>query len=200
MNSKNQPTEMSYKIPPYLPLPKGGTSPLNPTSPPLKLRGGREGVKQGVGEIFRRISSLHNGPNSNQQKGLALVIALVMLLVLTLIGLSAISMTSFESNISGNQRIYNLAFYTADGGIENFRGRVSAGEFIYSSINTGSYQVTIGGNTCNIEYLKWRRNDAEGDFVVFKVTSEGRAPFPSTGRVTIESVIEVLTTQQPGYN
>lgn len=136
----------------------------------------------------------------NDQKGIALVIALIMLLILTLIGLSAIGTTTFESNIAGNQRVYNTAFYTADGGVENFRGRVSGGEFIYSAANTGSYQVAIGGNTCNISYERWSRSDAEGDFAVFKIRSEGRAPFPSMGRVTIESIIEVLSTQQPGYN
>jgi len=186
MNSKSKITKLSYKIPPDLPLPKGGTVPLF--------------GKEGLGEIFRRICSLHDGLNSNQQKGIALVIALVMLLVLTLVGLSAISMTSFEANIAGNQRVYNQAFYTADGGVENFRGRVSGGEFIYSAVNTGSYQVTIGGNISNVAYSKWNRKDAEGDFTVFKITSEGRAPFPSTGRVTVESVIEVLTTITPGYN
>jgi hypothetical protein len=136
----------------------------------------------------------------DSEKGMALVIALVMLLILTLVGLSAIGTSTFESNIAGNQRVYNLAFYTADGGVENFRGRVSGGEFIYSAVSTGSYQVGIGGNNCNINYEKWNRSDAEGDFAVFKITSEGRAPFPSPGRVTIESIIEVLTTQQAGYN
>lgn len=142
----------------------------------------------------------------NQQSGMALVIALVMLLVLTLIGLNAIQMTSFETNIAGNQRVYNVAFYTADGGIENFRGRVSGGEFVYSVLNTFSYQVSIGGNTSDIKV--WRnvegvvkdRSDASGDYAVFKVISEGRAPFPSTGRVMIESIIEVLNTQREGYN
>jgi len=177
--------KLFYKIPPYLPLPKGGIPPL---------------WQRGEGEIFRKICSPHDRPIDNNQKGIALVIALVMLLVLTLVGLSAISMTSFEANISGNQRVYNLAFYTADGGVENFRGRVSGGEFIYSADATGSYEVNIGGNTCNISYDKWARKDAEGDFTVFKVTSEGRAPFPSTGRVTIESIVEVLTTITPGYN
>jgi hypothetical protein len=161
----------------------------------FRIKYGTGFIRSGVTDLMKMIATSMDG-----QKGLALVIALVMLLILTLIGLSAINMTSFESNISGNQRVYNLAFYTADGGIENFRGRVSGGEFIYSSVNTGSYQVTIGGNACNVSYSKWNRKDAEGDFVVFKVISEGRAPFPSTGRVTIESVIEVLTTQQPGYN
>lgn len=134
------------------------------------------------------------------QKGVALVIALIMLLVLTLIGISAVSMTTYETNIAGNERIYNLAFYTADGGIENFRGRVSAGEFIYSGSNTGSYQVTIGGNTCNITYERWKRAEGGNEFVVFKVRSEGRAPFPSTGRVIVESIIEASLMKPEGYN
>jgi len=178
--------KLFYKIPPYLPLPKGDIPPL---------------WQRGEGEIFRKICSPHDRPIDNNQKGIALVIALVMLLVLTLVGLSAISMTSFEANISGNQRVYNMAFYTADGGVENFRGRVSSGEVFQEG---HSYQVTIGGNTCNITIPningKWQRNDTEGTFDIYRIESEGRPPFPSTGRVTIESVIEVLTTIQPGYN
>jgi len=43
-------------------------------------------------------------------QGVSLVIALVILLVLTLIGISAISTTTFETNIAGNERLYNRAF------------------------------------------------------------------------------------------
>ncbi|MDI6763578.1 MAG: PilX N-terminal domain-containing pilus assembly protein [Thermodesulfobacteriota bacterium] len=161
-----------------------------------RIKYGASLIKPGMTNLMGIMSSC-----VNQQKGIALVIALVMLLVLTLVGLSAVSMTNFETNISGNQRVYNLAFYTADGGVENFRGRVSAGEVFQGG---GSYQVTIGGNTCNITIPtingKWVRSDAEGTFDVYRIQSEGRAPFPSTGRVTIESIIEVLTTIQPGYN
>ena len=178
-------TQWFYKFHPYLSR-ANGALPLH--------------EKEGGAEMLRRKCLIPDRLNDSHQKGMALVIALIMLLVLTLIGISAISTTSFEANISGNQRVYNTAFYTADGGIENFRGRVSGGEFVFSAVNTGSYQVTIGGNPCNISYSKSFRKDAEGDFTVFKVTSEGRAPFPSTGRVTIESIIEVLATQQEGYN
>ena len=78
------------------------------------------------------------------QKGIALVVALIMLLVLTFIGLAAISTTSYEARIAGNERVYNNAFYAGDGGIENFRGRASTGEFVYSVATSGSYQVAIG--------------------------------------------------------
>lgn len=52
------------------------------------------------------------------EKGVALIIALLMLLVLTLIGISAISTTIFETNISGNERIGADAFYASEAGIQ----------------------------------------------------------------------------------
>src|SRR4030042_2837375 len=78
MESKSLITKLFYKIPPYLPFPKGGIIPLF--------------GKEGLGEIFRKICLPHFGLiSNNQQKGMALVIALVMLLVLTLVGLSALT-------------------------------------------------------------------------------------------------------------
>jgi Tfp pilus assembly protein PilX len=52
------------------------------------------------------------------EKGIAMVVALVILLVLTLIGFSSISTTTFESNIAGNERLGTDAFYAAEGCIQ----------------------------------------------------------------------------------
>ena len=52
------------------------------------------------------------------EKGVALIIALMMLLILTLIGISAISTTTFETNISGNERVGTDAFYASEAGIQ----------------------------------------------------------------------------------
>ena len=52
------------------------------------------------------------------QKGVALVVALIMLLVLTLIGMSSISSSYYETKISGNDRFGTAAFYAAKGGVE----------------------------------------------------------------------------------
>ncbi|MGZ6347172.1 MAG: PilX N-terminal domain-containing pilus assembly protein [Anaerolineales bacterium] len=137
------------------------------------------------------------------QKGVALVVALVMLLVLTFVGFAAMSLTSFEAKISGNERLYNNAFYASDGGIENFRGRASTGEFVYSTATSGSYQIAVGDCTSNINYTKTIRPGvgATGDVAVFKITSEGVAPgFPVAGRVMIESVLEVTMMLPQGYN
>jgi hypothetical protein len=142
------------------------------------------------------------------QKGVALVIALVMLLVLTFIGFAAVSLTSYEAKISGNERVYNNAFYASDGGIENFRGRASAGEFVHSPLNTGSYQVAIGDCVSNVNYTRGEPFTAGGFGTVaggthmdFLVRSEGVSPnLPVAGRVVIESIIEVTTVTQEGYN
>ena len=51
------------------------------------------------------------------ERGVAFTVALLLLLVLTLIGISAINSTVFETRIAGNQRAGNSAFYAADGGV-----------------------------------------------------------------------------------
>jgi len=51
------------------------------------------------------------------QKGVALILALLMLLVLTFIGISSIGSTIFETKISGNERFASNAFYAAAGGV-----------------------------------------------------------------------------------
>jgi hypothetical protein len=141
--------------------------------------------------------------NLTDQKGIALVVALVMLLVLTFVGVAAISLTSYEARIAGNERVYNNAFYAGDGGIENFRGRASTGEFVYSVATSGSYQVAIGDCVSNVTWDKKVVVDPSSgeNKAVFKVTSEGVSPsFPTAGRVKIESIIEVSMMTPQGYN
>ncbi len=52
------------------------------------------------------------------EKGVVLVIALIMLILLTFIGISSISSSVFETKISGNERVESSAFYAAEGGVE----------------------------------------------------------------------------------
>ena len=48
------------------------------------------------------------------KNGVALIMALMMLLILTFIGISAISTTTFETNISGNERVGTVAFFASE--------------------------------------------------------------------------------------
>jgi hypothetical protein len=54
----------------------------------------------------------------NNQSGAALVIALIMMVVLTLIGLASIFTSTFENKLSGNKRESTGAFFVADAGLE----------------------------------------------------------------------------------
>lgn len=56
--------------------------------------------------------------NLRGQKGAVLIIALLMLLVLTLIGIHSMNTMNFETTISGNERVRVDAFYAAEAGIQ----------------------------------------------------------------------------------
>ena len=129
------------------------------------------------------------------QKGVSLVIALLILLVLTLIGISAISTTTFETNIAGNERLYNRAFYASDAGVDYFFSR---GNFYISLPNSmGTVDSRADGLALGGDYFlinNWERIVSDlgpPKKYEFKITSEGISPnFPTNGRVVIEAVIE----------
>ena len=62
--------------------------------------------------------NIHFHSPLNNKRGSALVVALLMLVVLTLIGISATTTTTFELQIAGNDKLYKRAFYAADGATE----------------------------------------------------------------------------------
>jgi Tfp pilus assembly protein PilX len=75
------------------------------------------------------------------QSGTALVIALIILVVLTLIGLSSSISSITEIKLSGNKRGSTNAFYTADGGVQ---------ATIANLANFDSSTYTLIANTGNI--------------------------------------------------
>jgi hypothetical protein len=52
------------------------------------------------------------------EKGIALIVALMILLVLTLLGISSINTSTYETSLAGNQRIGTDAFYAAEAGLQ----------------------------------------------------------------------------------
>jgi len=62
------------------------------------------------------------------ERGIVLIVALMLLLVLTIIGISSIGTTSFETIISGNERLANTAFYSAEAGIQVGLNRIPVSE------------------------------------------------------------------------
>ncbi len=55
---------------------------------------------------------------SDNENGSAIVFAILILAVLTIIGVSSITTSTIETKIDTNDRLYKTAFYAADGGTE----------------------------------------------------------------------------------
>lgn len=73
------------------------------------------------------------------KRGSALVVALLMLVVLTLIGISATTTTTFELQIAGNDKLFKKAFYAADGATE------MGGELIEQNIEDRDWELGDDG-------------------------------------------------------
>ncbi len=155
---------------------------------------------------FRLMQIMQKPPYSilENNEGVSLVIALVILLVLTLIGISAISTTTFETNIAGNERLYNRAFYTADAGVDYFGSTGSA--YISITASTGTVDSTavglsLGGDSFIVTWTRIFTDIGPPKKYEFNITSRGVSPnFPAAGRVSIEAVVEVVdAAPPPGY-
>lgn len=57
------------------------------------------------------------------ERGIALILAMLILLVVTLIGISAVNTSIYDNLIAGNKRASEEAFYVAEAGINEFMGR-----------------------------------------------------------------------------
>ncbi len=136
------------------------------------------------------------------QNGISLVIALLILLVLTLIGISAISTTTFETNIAGNERLYNRAFYTADSGVDYFVSNASSYVVLAKTTGTVDSQadgIALGGDYFLVNWSKMPSGVGYPQKYEFKITSTGISPnFPTAGRIEIEAVVEAVDTSPPG--
>lgn len=61
-----------------------------------------------------------------RQRGAALVVALLMLLVMTVLGLASMQVTRMEEKMAGNARDVNLAFQGAEAGLREAEERLRA--------------------------------------------------------------------------
>lgn len=134
-------------------------------------------------------------------QGVSLVIALLILLVLTLIGISAISTTTFETNIAGNNRLYNRAFYSSDAGVDYFFSTGTS--YLSLTPSTGTVDSRTDGLPLGGDYflVNWERRISDlgpPKKYEFKITSQGISPnFPTAGRVNIECVMDIVDLGPP---
>jgi Tfp pilus assembly protein PilX len=118
---------------------------------------------------------------SRDQKGVALIVALIMLLVLTLIGMSSISSTFFESKISGNDRSGAAAFYASKGGVDvginrlpdvtAYSGSIEGDE----SYRSGRLTPNIAAPLIDLGLMTRSGYDATWEFRRFQVNATGQS-------------------------
>ncbi len=97
------------------------------------------------------------GAMGAKQRGAALFVSLIMLLVMTILGLSSVQTTSLEERMSRNARDYNLAFQAAESAaldaIEQVDGLGADGGF--PSPANGFYVVAAAGAPQPWEAVDW---------------------------------------------
>ena len=86
-------------------------------------------------------ANAHSYRGLRKQRGIALYVALILLLVLTLLGLVAVQVTTMQERMAGNYRTLNLAF-------QNAESRVRDSELAIGRTVTAGAAPTMTDNTC----------------------------------------------------
>ena len=86
--------------------------------------------------------------NQNETGSVTIIAALLILVILTLIGISATSTTTVELQIAANDQFHTIAFYNADSGL------YGSPKVISSVVNTSAPVPVGGGSTATgVAYL-----------------------------------------------
>jgi type IV pilus assembly protein PilX len=85
--------------------------------------------------------------HSSKQQGMALVISLIMLLLMTLLAISSMNTTVLEEKMAGNYKDRNMAFQAAEAGIRAGESylRTTTVLAAFDSTTPGLYQPTQSG-------------------------------------------------------
>ena len=90
-----------------------------------RLSSDTEGVKIRVKKLLGLAQlKQYPGQRLGDEKGMVLVVSLMMVAVIVLLGTTAVMTTSTDMKISANYKTGNQAFYVSEAGIEEARGRL----------------------------------------------------------------------------
>lgn len=140
----------------------------------------------------KKINSLKY--SQNKQKGIALLMSLVMLLLITVIGVGAVRLSMSDTQIAGNSIYSSLVFQGAESALNRSLSNSNLFELDDAALNrTISHDIegldeeqVIGGGTLNsaatIKYegvmaspqINTLANSSKFKYQVFKVTAESR--------------------------
>ena len=126
----------------------------------------------------------------NNEQGSMIVVAVIILVLLTVIGIAATNTSTTEVQISANAVLHNIAFYTADSGIEAGRAALNnikiedAGNwdkllFNIDAADEDKVSVKVAGVDC-VPDPCWTLND-----IIDQNTPGGRTVGPATYTLTV---------------
>jgi hypothetical protein len=104
------------------------------------------------GELFDMMREMIMERQYQYQRGIALVMALIALLIVTSVGLSMMCMANSETSVNGNYRDQQTAYYAAKAGLEEARDRMrsTAGSGITLS---ASLPTALPGAASGVLYI-----------------------------------------------
>jgi type IV pilus assembly protein PilX len=129
----------------------------------------------------------------NDQKGVVLFMSLVMLLILTILGLSSVQTTSLQERMSRNARDTNLAFQAAESALRDGEDLLELlnSRALFDAGTTGYYYDNDPGVNPNWRDVDWTAASAagcgclDGDTAITGVASQPR--------YVVEHVREVIS-------
>ena len=152
-----------------------------------------------------------------EQSGAALVIALIMIIVMTLIVLAASFTSNFEIKLAGNKRGSTNAFYSADSGIQVSLGRIEnfniPGQYVDNKYNpfTDINNPNPTNASVNITFNPNQQGAPRGigisaisfEFNHYMIEATGKDQVevsPIKSQCTIqEKIVRLVPTMQGGY-
>lgn len=106
-------------------------------------------VQRFPGESGRGVKHALHVHGSARERGMALVMSLVILLILTILGISAMGTASLEEKMSGNTQEGTRAFEVAESGLQSSLG--NAGTFSAQNLGTSTVnEYTINGRVSEV--------------------------------------------------
>lgn len=89
----------------------------------------------------------------NEERGMALLIALLALLLISAVGLGMMYMSSTETSINGNYRDTQVAFFAMRGGLEEMRDRMRSNSLAPIATAPNALPTTLPGAANSIVYI-----------------------------------------------
>jgi cytoskeletal protein CcmA (bactofilin family) len=131
---------------------------------------------------------ISRAPMFGNSRGAALMSALLVMAVLTILGMTAITTTSLGSKIAGNYRTASQAFYTAEAGLRRAAGQLKADPLWVATLgdtnDAFSGDSTLGDSTYVVAAFQDDPNPGE-----VRVRSTGTVTGASGASATVEAVV-----------